>query len=88
MAKKRPAKKAAKTTKKTGKKTQDVQIVLSPNQDKALKLVDKSAKVCGELEEAVKLAVAKAVRKCMKEHGIELTTPEASLLMSIWFEED
>jgi hypothetical protein len=87
MAKKRPATKTAKTTKQTPSKTQDEQIVLGPAQDKALKLVDKSAKVRAELEKAVMLAAAKAVRKCMKEHNIELTGPEAAVLTSIWFGE-
>ena len=87
MAKKRPAKKSAKTTKKAETKAQDERIVLSPDQEKALKLVDKSAKVRGELEQAVTLATAKAVRKCMKENKIELTPPEANELAAIWFGE-
>ncbi len=88
MAKKRPAKKAAKTTKTTEKQVHVEEIVLSPGQDKAIRLVEKSAKVRGELEEAVKLAATKVVRKCMKDHGIQLTAPEATLLMTFWFEEE
>jgi hypothetical protein len=87
MAKKRPAKKTAPTTKKT-ETNEDEQIALSPAQDKALKMVDKSAKVRAELEEAVSLAITKAVRKCMKDNKIELTLPEVSVLASIWFGED
>ena len=86
MVKKRPVKKAAKSTKSTVTKAQREHVVLSPGQEKAIKLVDKSVKICGELEDAVKLAAAKVVRKCMKEHGIQLTAPEADLLTLIWFE--
>lgn len=85
MAKKRPAKKSSKKTKKAETKAQDEQIVLGPDQEKALRLVEKSAKVRGELEQAVGLAIAKAVRKCMKENKIELTPPEANELAAIWF---
>lgn len=87
MAKKRPAKKTAKTTKKAGAKVQSEQIVLRPAPNKALKLVDKSAKVRADLEGAVTLAAAKAVRKVMKDHGITLTPPEASEITSILFGE-
>lgn len=87
MPKKRTAKKSAKSTKKRAKKTQEEQIILDPNQEKALRLVDKSAKIRVELLEAVMLAAAKAVRKVMKDHGISFTPPQASVLTSIWFGE-
>jgi hypothetical protein len=41
-----------------------------------------------ELEKAVMLAAAKAVRTCMKEHGIDLTPPDANMLAAIWFGDD
>jgi anthranilate/para-aminobenzoate synthase component II len=88
MAKKRTAKKAAQTTEKAGKKAQDEQIVLGPGPKKALRLVDKSAKVRAGLEDAVTAAITKAVRKCMKENGIELTSLEGNVLATIWFGEE
>lgn len=87
MAKKQTAKKATGKAKKTEKKSQGGQLVISPDQEKALKLVDKSAKVRDELEQAVGLAIAKVVRKVMKDHNISLTPPEASELTAIWFGE-
>jgi hypothetical protein len=83
MAKKR----AAKETKKGAKSAREEQIILDPDQDKALRLVDKSAKIRAELEGAVSLAAAKAVRKVMKDHGISLTPAQTTLLTSIWFGE-
>ena len=88
MAKKRPAKKTTETTTKAETKAQSEQIVLGPDSNKALKLIDKSAKVRAELEQAVTLAAAKAVRKVMKNHGITLTPPEASEITSILFGEE
>jgi hypothetical protein len=85
MAKKRPAKMTAKMTKKTETKPQEEQIVLGANAEKALKLIDKSAKVCDEIEETVSLAVAKALQKVMKANKIELTAAEADLLAGILF---
>lgn len=98
MAKKQPAKSAVKTTKKataTAKKAvkqaevnvQEEEIVLSAAAKKALRLIEKSSKVCVELEAAVTVAVDKVVRKCMKDNGIELTADEANLLASILFGE-
>jgi hypothetical protein len=49
--------------------------------------VDKSAKIRAELEGAVSLAAAKAVRKVMKDHGISLTPAQTTVLTSIWFGE-
>ena len=85
MAKKPVAKKAAKTAGKAKKKVPDEEIILTPEQDQAVRLVDKSAKVRTELEEAVTLAAAKAVRKVMKDHAISLTAPQADVLTAIWF---
>jgi hypothetical protein len=85
MAKKRAAKKSA--AKKRTKSAPEEQIVLDPDQDKALRLVDKSAKICAELEGAVSQAAAKAVRKVMKDHGISLTPAQTAVLTSIWFSE-
>jgi len=85
MAKKRAAKKTAKATKKTTKQAPAEQIYLDPPQDKAVRLVDKSAKVRAELEQAVTAAAAKAVRKVMKDHEISLTAAQADLLTAIWF---
>lgn len=85
MAKKQTAKQAPKTTKKINKKVQDEQIVLSPAQDKAFLLVDKSAKVRAELEAAVVVAVTNAVRKVMKNHDISLSALESADLAAIWF---
>jgi 16S rRNA G966 N2-methylase RsmD len=85
MAKKRAAKKAAPATKKTAKQAPAEQVYLDPPQDKALRLVDKSAKVRAELEQAVTAAAAKAVRKLMKDHNIPLTPAQADLLTAIWF---
>ena len=87
MAKKRAAQKSANSTKKEAKRTHEEQIILDHDQDKALRLVHRSAKIRAELKEAVTLAVAKAVRKVMKDHGIPLTPTQASVLMSIWFGE-
>jgi hypothetical protein len=87
MAKKRPAKKATTTTKRTAPKPEGEEIVLGANPKKALKLVEKSAKVQAELEEAVTLAVDNTVRKVMKANKIELTLSEANILASIWFGE-
>ena len=87
MAKKRAAKKSAKSTKTATKSTPEEQIILDPDQDKALRLVDKSAKIRVELEQAVTLAATKAARKVMKDHGISLTPSQTSLLASIWFGE-
>ena len=87
MAKKRPAKKAATTTKKAEPKAEVEEIVLGPNPRKALKLVEKSAKVRAELEEAVMVAVDNTVRKVMKANKIELTPSEANILTTIWFGE-
>ena len=88
MAKKRPVKKAAEK-KSAAKKadTHEEQIVVGPNPKKALRLVEKSAKVRTELEDAVMLAAAKAVRTCMKKHDIALTPLDASVLAAIWFGE-
>jgi hypothetical protein len=85
MAKKRPAKKTAARSKRTETKPEEEQIVLGPNATKALRLVDKSAKARAELEEAVTLALAKVVRKVMKDNKIELTPSEADVLSAIWF---
>jgi hypothetical protein len=82
VAKKQTAKKAPETTPKA---SQEEQIVLGPVQEKALKLVEKSARVRGDLEEAVSLAIIKAVRKCMKDNKIALTPDEADDLAAIWF---
>ena len=94
MAKQRPAKKATTTTKKaapTTKKAEPKQegeeIVLGPNPKKALKLIEKSAKVRAEVEDAVMVAVDNAVRKVMKANKIELTPSEANILASLWFGE-
>jgi len=84
MAKKRTTKK---TTKKAGKKVLNEQIVLDPVEKKALRLVDRSDKLRGELEQSVILAASKAVRKVMKDHKITLTPPQASVITSILFEE-
>lgn len=87
MAKKRVAKKAAKTTKKVEKNVQEEEVVLAPSQQKALQLVDKSAKIRSGLEQAVVLAAAKAVRKFFREQNVELTPAQATDLTSILFGE-
>lgn len=88
MAKKLPAKKAAdKKVAAQVAESPEEELVLGPNPKKALRLADKSAKVRMELEEAAMLAAAKAVRACMKSHGIALTSLEASVLAAIWFGE-
>lgn len=87
MAKKRAATKSAKPSDKPAKQIPEEEIVLDAVQDKALRLVDRSAKICAELEDAVSQAATRAVRKCMKEHGIELTASQAAVLTSIWFGE-
>ena len=87
MAKKQPAKKTATTTKKADPKPEVEEIVLGPNPKKALKLVEKSAKVRAELEDAITVAVDNTVRKVMKANKIELTPSEANILASIWFGE-
>ncbi|MCE5269358.1 MAG: hypothetical protein LLG00_15890 [Planctomycetaceae bacterium] len=84
MAKKQPAKKQPA---KKPVESQEEQIVLGPNPKKALRLIDKSAKVREELEEAAMLAAAKAVRTLMKKHDISLTPLEASVLAAILFGE-
>jgi murein tripeptide amidase MpaA len=85
--KKSATKKSANSTKKRSKVACEEEIVLAPEQDQALKLVDKSVKIRTELEDVVTLAASKAVRKLMKEHGIALTAPQAEELTSIWFSE-
>ena len=88
MAKKRPAKKAAKPAQKPANPSPaEEELVLDAVQDKALKLADRSAKVREELEAAVGVAATKAVRKCMKEHNIDLTMSQAAMLAAIWFSE-
>ena len=87
MAKKRAAKKSARSTSKATKKTHEEEIILAPEQDKALKLVDGLTKIRAELEHAVTSSAARAVRKVMKDHGISLTPPQAGVLTSIWFGE-
>jgi len=84
MAKKRAAAKRAPSTKRKARKEE---IVLDPIQDKALKMVDKSAKLRAELERTVTMAAIKAVKKVMKDHGISLTMAQAMVLTSIWFGE-
>lgn len=84
MAKKRAAQRTAKPTKNAH---DHEEIILDPIQDKALRLVDKSAKVRAELELAVTQAAVKAVRKFMKQHKIDLTPAQAVVLTSIWFGE-
>lgn len=74
-----------KTTKKSEKKNQDEPMTLSPEQKKALKLVEKSAKVRDDIERVVWIAMAKAVQKCLKDHGITLTPAAANDLTAIWF---
>ena len=81
------AKKAAKASKKAPKKAPAEEIYLDPAQDKALNLVDKSAKVRAALEQEVGMAVSKAVRKVMKDNKIDLTLVQAGLLSEIWFGE-
>jgi hypothetical protein len=87
MTKERVAKKTAHSTKTAAEKTHDEPIILDSDQDKALRLVDRSAKVRAELEKAVTLAAAKAVRKVLKDHGISLSPAQTSVLTSIWFTE-
>lgn len=82
------AKKTAKSSKKATKKAPAEQIYLDPTQDKAVTLVEKSAKIRAELEEAVGLAASKAVRKVMKDHKINLTPAQADVLTAIWFGEE
>jgi alpha-D-ribose 1-methylphosphonate 5-triphosphate diphosphatase PhnM len=87
MTKKRTAKKSAPATKKRAEQCHEEQIVLDPEQDKALRLVDRSAKIRAELEGAVTTAAAKAVRKVMKDHGIALNPAQTSVLTTIMFGE-
>lgn len=82
MAKKRTTSAASK---KTDKQPVEQQLPLSPEQEKALKLVDRSAKVRTELEQAVIAAAVKAARKVMAGQGIALTAKQADELTSIWF---
>jgi len=79
------AKKTAKSSKKAPKNPPAEEILLTPAQDKALKLVDKSAKTRVALEQEVGEAVSKAVRKVMKDNKIALTLAEACVLAEIWF---
>ena len=88
MTKKRTAKKSAPATKKKhAEQCREEQIILDPEQDKALRLVDRSAKIRAELEGAVTTAAAKAVRKVMKDHGIALNPAQTNVLTSIMFGE-
>ena len=84
MATKRATRRSAKPAKEAH---DHEEIILDLIQDKALRLVDKSAKVRAELEQAVSQAAARAVRKCMKDHKIDLTPAQATVLTSIWFRE-
>ena len=84
MAKQRPAKKI---TKKAEPKPEGEEIVLGANPKKALKLVEKSAKVRAELEDAITVAVDNTVRKVMRANKIELTPSEANILATLWFGE-
>ena len=87
MAKKRATKKSPKAMEKGAKSARSEQIVLDPDLEKVLRLLDKSAKMRADLDKAVPLAAAKAVRKVAKDHGIILTPPQASELTSILFGE-
>jgi hypothetical protein len=91
VAKKRPVAgktaKSAKAPKQAKAEPHEQEIALSDNAFKALKLIEKSAKVRTQLEEAVTLAVDKAVQKCMKDNKLALTLLEANVLAGLWFGE-
>jgi len=91
VAKKRSAKKASSAKAASAPKNPPVEgeeVVLDPLQEKALRLVDRSAKVRKELEDALAAAAAKVVRKVLKGHGIALSPAQADLLMVLWTDTD
>lgn len=92
MAKKPAAKKTApqKSAKKSGKKSpakkvERIEIELSPAEEKALKLAYSSNDVRGDLETTVTAAIAQAVRKVFKQHGVALTAVQAQEVAMILF---
>jgi hypothetical protein len=90
MAKKKaaPAKKATATKSKKkapAKKPEHVDIELDPVEVEAYELAHSSEKVCKELELTVTLAMAQAVRKVYKQHGITLSPPQAQQVAMILF---
>ena len=87
MAKKTP-KPATKTkTKAPFKKIERIEIKLGPDESKAFDLAHSSVELRSELEEAVTLAIAQAVRKVFKQHGVSLTTLQAQELALVLFGE-
>jgi len=71
------AKKPAAAKKSPPKKAEHIEIELDPTEEKALMLANSSEEVCEELELAVTEAIAQAVRKVYKSHGIALSQSQS-----------
>lgn len=88
-AKKAPLKKKAPVKKKAAKKARKAEHVhefqLDPIEEKAFRLAHSSAKVQRALEEAVTVALSKAVRKVFKDNRIDLTPAQATNMAMILF---
>ena len=83
--KKKPAATKTKKKKSSAKKVERVEIELDPVEAKAFELAHSSDEVCGELEQAVTLAITQAVRKVFKQHRISLTAPQAEEVALLMF---
>jgi hypothetical protein len=95
-AKKAPANKAcgrgscgcADQPKKPAKKDAGKDLIeIGPAEEKALNLVDRSAKVRDALEQEATAAISKTVRKVFKDHGVALTAAEAATVAVVLFSE-
>ena len=96
MAKKTATKKSAAPTKKApaakpakkkapAKKSAEVELVLEPAEEKALDLVEKSKRVCKDLEEEVTKAISGAVATVFNGHGVSLTPRQAKNIALLLF---
>ena len=59
-------------------------IPVDPFMKKALKAIRTSVSFKSELDEAIRIAIAKVVRRTMKSHDIILTPPQAVELADEW----
>jgi hypothetical protein len=76
----------AKAKKKAApKKAEHFEIELDPAETKAFELAHGSDKVRKDLEEAATVAMAAAVRKVFKRHGVSLTESQSQTVMALLF---
>lgn len=83
-AKKAPAAKPAKK-KAPAKKSAEPELVLDAAEEKALDLVEKSKRLCKDLEVAVTESISQAVGKVFKDHGVTLTAAQAKNIALLLF---